>query len=98
MGLTMKLKNLFARRSAHDGMMEDRDEQERLIRASRLDGWTVVKPGTLTDTSATDKVQVDSTLSMGAGSQVSRATLARVLLQEIEQPRFTQQAVYVAER
>jgi putative NADH-flavin reductase len=57
-----------------------------------------VKPGTLTDTSATDKVQVDSTLSMGAGSQVSRATLARVLLQEIEQPRFTQQAVYVAER
>ena len=98
MGLTMKLKNLFARRSAHNGMMEDRDEQERLIRASQLDGWTVVKPGTLTDTPATDHVQVDCTLSMGVGSQVSRATLARVLLQEIEQPRFMQQAVYVAER
>lgn len=98
MGLTMKLKNMFARRSAHDGMMEDRDEQERLVRASRLEGWTVVKPGKLTDTPASGNVQVDTTLSMGAGSQVSRATLARVLLQEIEQPRFKQQAVYVAER
>lgn len=98
MGLTMKLKNMFARRSAHDGMMEDRDEQERLVRASRLEGWTVVKPGKLTDTPASDAVQVDTSLSMGAGSQVSRASLARVLLQEIEQPRFRQQAVYVADR
>jgi putative NADH-flavin reductase len=41
---------------------------------------------------------MENALSMGAGSHVSRATLARVLLQEIEQPRFSQQAVYVAER
>jgi putative NADH-flavin reductase len=58
----------------------------------------VVKPGKLTDASASDNVRIDNALSMGAGSQVSRATLARVLLQEIEQPRFSQQAVYVAGR
>jgi putative NADH-flavin reductase len=97
-GLTQKLKTLFTRRAAHDGMMEDRDEQERLVRASQLAGWTVVKPGKLTDASASDNVQMDNALSMGAGSHVSRATLARVLLQEIEQPRFGQQAVYVSER
>ncbi|WP_434479100.1 NAD(P)-dependent oxidoreductase [Gemmatimonas sp.] len=97
-GLTMKIRTLFARRSAHDGMMEDRDEQERSVRASGLDGWTVIKPGTLTDGAVSDHAQMDTTVSLGAGSQVSRASLAKLLVQELGAPKFAQQAVYAAER
>lgn len=97
-GITMKIRTMFARRSAHDGMMEDRDEQERYVRASRLAGWTVVKPAKLTDGAASDRAQMDATVSVGAGSQVSRASLARLLVQEISTPQFAQQAVFVAER
>jgi putative NADH-flavin reductase len=96
MGVTMKIRALFARRSAHDGMMEDRDEQERCVRASRLEAWTVVKPGKLTDGPGSDRAQIGA--AIGAGGQVSRASLAKLLLQEIEQPQFAQHAVFVAER
>lgn len=97
-GFTMKIRTMFARRSAHDGMMEDRDEQERCVRTSQLSGWTVVKPGKLTDGAASDRAQMDPSVTLGAGSQVSRASLARLLVQEIGAPKFAQQAVYVAER
>ncbi len=97
-GLGQKLKTLFTRRAAHDGMMEDRDEQERLVRASRLDRWTVIKPGKLTDGAGTGAVEMEPTVAMGAGSQVSRVGLAKAMLQELEAPRFAQQAVYIRER
>jgi putative NADH-flavin reductase len=97
-GLGAKLLDSFTRRSAPDGMMHDRDEQERYVRSSRLEGWTVVKPAKLTEGSASDGVQADTTLAIGLGSTVSRASLARVLVQEIESPRFRQQAMFVAER
>jgi putative NADH-flavin reductase len=97
-GITMKIRALFARRLAHDGMMEDRDEQERYVRASHLAGWTVIKPGTLTDGSASDRARMDATVSIGAGSQVSRASLAKLLVAELGAPKCAQQAVFVAER
>lgn len=97
-GVTQKLKTLFTRRSAHDGMMEDRDEQERLVRASKLEAWTVVKPGKLTETEGSGTVSMEPSLAMGAGSQVSRIGLARAVLQELEAPRFAQHAVYIRER
>lgn len=97
-GITQKLKTMFTRRSAHDGMMEDRDEQERVVRSSTLAGWTVVKPGKLTDGAGTGKVEMEPSVAMGAGSQVSRVGLARAVLQELAAPRFAQQAVYIRER
>jgi putative NADH-flavin reductase len=97
-GIIMKLRGLFTRRSAHDGMMEDRDEQERLVRSSRLEGWTVVKPARLTEANASDTAQMDGALSVKMGTQVSRGSLAKALVQELESPRFLQQAVYVADR
>ncbi|GAB1343620.1 NAD(P)-dependent oxidoreductase [Gemmatimonas sp.] len=97
-GITQKLKTLFTRRAAHDGMMEDRDEQERAVRNSALNGWTVVKPGKLSDSAGTGTVEMEPSVAMGAGSQVSRAGLAKALLQELEAPRFAQQAVYIRER
>lgn len=97
-GITQKLKTLFTRRAAHDGMMEDRDEQERAVRSSALSGWTVVKPGKLSDGAGAGTVTMEPSVAMGAGSQVSRAGLAKALLQELEAPRFAQQAVYIRER
>jgi putative NADH-flavin reductase len=97
-GVTQKLKTLFARRNAPDGMMEDRDEQERLVKASRLEGWTVVKPGKLTDGPGTGSITMEPDVPMGMGSQVSRKGLAKAVLQELEVPRCAQQAVYIRER
>jgi hypothetical protein len=79
-------------------MMEDRDEQERAVRASKLAAWTVVKPGKLTDGAGTGTVEMEPGVAMGATSQVSRVGLARAVLQELEAPRFAQQAVYIRER
>lgn len=97
-GLGQKLKTLLTRRSAPDGMMEDRDEQERCVRSSRLDGWTVIKPGKLTDGPGSGTVEMEPSVAMGAGSSVSRVGLARAILQEVQTPRFAQQAVYIRER
>ncbi|MFO0092720.1 MAG: NAD(P)-dependent oxidoreductase [Gemmatimonadaceae bacterium] len=98
LGLAMKITGAFARRSAHDGMMEDRDEQERLVRNSRLDGWTVVKPSRLTEGPRSDAVRMAPTLPVGMGSKVSRASLAKVLVQDLEAPQYIHQSVFVAER
>lgn len=92
----MRLLALGVRRMAADGLMEDRDEQERLVRASRLDGWTVIKPPRLTDGSAPVSVQAGPTRSIGLLSRVSRVSLAEWIVQELRNQQFPQQAVYVA--
>ena len=96
--LAMRFMRSIVQRSAHDGMVEDRNEQERLVRDSKLAGWTLVKPPRLTDDPATDAVEVGPELSVGMRSSISRASLAAVLVREIQEPRFAQQAVYVANR
>ncbi len=96
--LAMRFMRTIVQRSAHDGMVEDRNEQERLVRNSKLAGWTLVKPPRLTDDVATDAVDIGPDLSVGMRSRISRASLAAALLREIHAPRFAQQAVYVANR
>ena len=96
--LAMRFMRKIVQRSAPDGMVEDRNEQERLVRASKLTGWTLVKPPRLTDNPATDAVEVGPDLSVGMRSSLSRASLAGALVREIQQPRFAQQAVYAATR
>lgn len=95
-GLGARLMNMFQRRSAHDGMLEDREEQERLVRNSKLAGWTLVKPPRFTDGPPTP-VRAAPSVPIGVGSKVSRASVARMLLQEVQVPQFAQQTVYVAE-
>lgn len=96
--LTMRLVRMIKQRSAHDGMVDDRVEQERLVRTSGLDGWTLVKPPRLTDDGATDAVDIGPTLSIGMRSQISRASLAGALVREVLDPQFAQQSVYLAQR
>jgi len=94
--LALKAKRLLDRRMGYEPMFQDRDEQERMVRASRLPGWTVIKPPTLTDMPGVAAVAADPALSIGLRSQLSRASLAQFLVQELITPRFAQQAVYVA--
>lgn len=96
--LFMRFMRKIVQRSAHDGMVEDRSEQERLVRNSKLTGWTLVKPPRLTDDAATDAVDIGPDLSVGMRSRLSRASLAGALVREIQEPRFAQQAVYAANR
>lgn len=96
--LFMRFMRKIVQRSAHEGMVEDRSEQERLVRNSNLAGWTLVKPTRLTDDAATDAVEIGPDLSVGMRSSISRASLAGALVREILEPRFAQQAVYAASR
>ncbi len=96
--LFMRIMRRVVQRSAHEGMVADRTEQERLVRNSTLAGWTLVKPPRLTDEAATDAVEIGPALSVGMRSSISRASLAGALVREIQEPRFAQQAVYVANR
>jgi putative NADH-flavin reductase len=95
-GMGAKLMNMFSKRSAHDGMLEDREEQERLVRASALPGWTLVKPPKFTDGPA-GAVKIGPSANIGVGSKVARATLAKALLSEVQAPQFAQQAIYVSD-
>jgi hypothetical protein len=43
-------------------------------------------------------VDIGPDLSVGLRSHISRASRAKTLVREIQEPRFAQQAVYVANR
>ncbi len=96
--LAMRFMRKIVQRSAHEGMVEDRNEQERLVRDSKLAGWTLIKPPRLTDDPATDTVDIGPDLSVGMRSSISRASLAGALVRELQEPRCAQQAVYAAHR
>jgi putative NADH-flavin reductase len=96
-GMGAKLMNMFSKRSAHDGMLEDREEQERLVRGSALGGWTLVKPPKFTDGMGSGAVKIGPSANIGVGSKISRVTLAKALLSEVQAPQFAKQSVYVAE-
>lgn len=81
-------------RRSQPALAADRDEQESLLRNSKLD-WTVVKPPRLTH--GAGKAQVDTRPRVGALSHISRASLAAYLLQEFERPMHTRAAVVVQE-
>jgi len=94
----MRFMRKIVQRSAHDGMVEDRNEQERFVRNSKLAGWTLIKPPRLTEGPATDAVDMGPELSVGMRSSISRASLAGALVRELQEPRCAQQAVYAAHR
>jgi uncharacterized protein YbjT (DUF2867 family) len=73
----------------------DRQRQEEIVQASGL-AWTLVKPPRLTDAPAAPLKAAGPGVRVGMGSSVSRGTLAGLILDEIETPRFVRQAVFVA--
>lgn len=96
-GLGMRLLSMAVRSRAADGMMEDRDEQERRVKASHLERWTVIKPPRLSD-GPDSEVDAGATQGVGLRSSVSRKALASFIVKELGAQQFPQQVVYVAGR
>ena len=70
--------------------MQDKEEQEKIVKASALD-WTIVRPGGLTDGPRTGNYRygIDPKLSAG---QVSRADVAEFILKELTDTQFLRKA------
>lgn len=70
-------------------IMQAKEEQERLIRASELD-WTIVRPGGLTDGPATGGYRSGTDPAIRA-TRVSRADVAGFVLQQLTDTRYLRQ-------
>jgi uncharacterized protein YbjT (DUF2867 family) len=90
----MRATAMAWRRLTSEEEADDRAEQERIVRASRLD-WTLVKPSRLTDNGTGERYRAHTDLEIGLRSTIARDTLAAFLLSELLAPTFVGQAVYV---
>jgi putative NADH-flavin reductase len=75
--------------------MRDKDEMEKLIRASTVD-WTVVRPPALRNKPRTGVYRVGTDLKIRLTSAISRADLADFLLREATAPAYLHQAPRIA--
>jgi putative NADH-flavin reductase len=75
-------------------LARDRAEQEQFVAASGLN-WTVVKPARLTNGAARGRIRSGEALKVGAFSSISRADLARFMLDEVESPAYVGKRVVV---
>jgi putative NADH-flavin reductase len=66
---------------------EDKDREEKLIRASSL-YWTIVRPGFLTNNPMTGKYQALSKLDGVKCGKISRKDVAHFILEEAIKPKF----------
>jgi putative NADH-flavin reductase len=74
----------------------DKGAGEEVIKASGLD-WTIVRPAGLTDGARTGTARVGERLKLSGFPRVSRADVAAVLLQQLDDHRFVGQGVLVAD-
>lgn len=75
--------------------MRDKDEMEKLIRASGVD-WTIVRPPALRNKPHTGVYHVGTELKIRMTSAISRADLADFLLRGATVPAFLHQAPRIA--
>lgn len=94
--LGLKLMSSGIRRTAQSEVMDDRDNQERAVRGSKL-AWVLVKPPRLTD-GAGGTVDAGPTVKVGLLHHCARAALARFLVSELQRPEFASTSVYVRDR
>ncbi len=98
MGTTRKLgpvHNYFLDPLMLHNIYDDKRAQERILEASGLD-WTIVRPGRLTN--GLHRRRAIATLDGPLpGVLVPRASLARFIVEEVEQQNFVRMAPYFAE-
>lgn len=92
MGLVYRLAYTVFLQRAYD----DKDVQEQMIRASRLD-WTIVRPGILLDGPATGKARAFSDPRDWRGGSVRRADVAAFLVTEVETGAYLRQTPLLIE-
>ena len=74
-----------------DNVYDDKDRQEAVVRASDLD-WTLVRPMVLTNKPAGGHVQAQVDLTEVLGGSISRADVARFVVEELTSRRWLTQA------
>jgi fermentation-respiration switch protein FrsA (DUF1100 family) len=79
--LPLLLRNVYA----------DKDRQEAIVRRSALD-WTLVRPMVLTNKPATGKVRAQVDLARVHGGTIPRADVARFVVAELIEGKWTRQA------
>ena len=84
--------NMYRRRQPEP--FQDRMLQEELIRSSGLQ-WTLFKPPRLTMGRPDPSPTVGPDVRVGMLSSVSRATLARLIVDELRNPQFPNHAVFI---
>lgn len=70
---------------------DDKDEQERLIRGSRLD-WTIARPGVLTTGPGYGHYEVLAEPSQWRNGTISRADVAHFLVRQITERQYVHKA------
>lgn len=93
-GLGLRLMAALYRRSRPEGAA-DREEQERLVRASGLQ-WTLIKPPRLTDGRPSRRLRAGPELRVGLLSKVARVDVATFTLAEVSQSWRVGRALFLA--
>lgn len=91
---TPLVPRLFMRTLLRD-VYADKEAGEQTIRNSDLD-WTIVYPAGLTDGPRTGSARVGERLKLSGFPRVSRADVAAVLLQQLDDRRFAGKGILVA--
>lgn len=79
----------------YPAQMEDRSDQEAVIRLSGLE-WTIFKPPRLT-MGPPREITAGPAVRVGLLSSISRSSLSRLMAREAEQGCFVRQAIFVKE-
>jgi uncharacterized protein YbjT (DUF2867 family) len=90
-----EVRGAYANQDLLRDVYADKTVGERAITTSDLD-WTIVYPTGLTNGPQTGRVRVGERLALSGFPRVSRADVAAVLLQQLEDPRFVRKGVLVA--
>ena len=85
----------FSLRGILRHIFREKDTQEALVRASKLD-WTIVRPVTLTFGPETDEYLVDPPMSFGMFTQISRADVAAFMVEQLTDDSHLRKAVVVS--
>lgn len=89
------MPRLFVKTLLRD-VYADKAAGDQAIRSSGLD-WTIVYPAGLTDGPCTGSARVGERLALSGFPRVSRADVAQVLLQQLDDSRFIGKGILVAD-
>jgi len=92
---TPLVPRLFVKTLLRD-VYADKAAGEKIIKDSGLD-WTIVYPAGLTNGRPTGAARIGERLRLSGFPRVSRADVAAVLLQQLDDPRFVGKGILVAD-
>jgi len=76
-------------------LFKQKDQQEQLVQESTLD-WTIVRPSALTNGPDRSDAAPDVKFKIGLFTHISRREVARLIVDELEDPQFIGQAITIS--